>query len=86
MWVWAGQVDRNPGNLDSYRDAGCNVLNCLQDNVAVTLREVWPLETAEPEHRMAMPGGKVEGTVLYLWYGPEENPTVRLRPIELAGP
>ena len=43
------------------------------------------METTEPEHRIASPGSKVEGTVLYLWNGPEESPVVRLRPIDLAG-
>ena len=80
---WTGQVDRDPTNLDLYVAAGWNVLSSVQDCVAITLREVWPMETAEPEHRMGLPGSKVEGTVLYLWYGPEENPTLRLRPIEL---
>lgn len=82
---WTGQVDRDPANPDSYRDAGWNVLSSVQDCVAVTIREVWPMETTEPEHRMAYPGSKVEDTVLYIWYGPEENPTLRLRPIELTG-
>ena len=83
-WVWTGQVDRDPSNLESYSAAACNVLNTVQDCVAITLREVWPLETAEPEHRMAYPGSKAEGTVLYLWYGPEESPIVRLQPIDLV--
>ena len=40
------------------------------------------IELDAPER---LPVSKVEGTVLYLWYGPEENPTLRLHPIELTG-
>ena len=81
---WTGLVDRDPANLESYIAAGWNVLSGFQDCVVMTLREGWPMETTTPEYRMAYPGSKVEGTVLYLWYGPEESPVVRLRPIDLV--
>jgi hypothetical protein len=33
----------------------------------LTLWEAWPMVATEPEHRMAMPGSKVEGTVFHLF-------------------
>ena len=75
-WTWAGQFEADPDNLALYRDAGCMLLDSLQDCVSVTLREVWPMAATEPEHRMATPGGKVEGTVLHLWCGDEESPAL----------
>lgn len=81
---WAGHVDEDPSDLALYREAGVNALNGLQDCVAMTLHEFWPMAATEPEHRMAMPGGKVEGTALHLWYGDEGSPVVRLGPIELG--
>ncbi len=60
---WAGHTDTDPTDLVLYCDAGRNVLNSLQDCVCKTLRDFWPTATTKPEHQMAMPGGKVEGTV-----------------------
>ena len=82
---WAGHIDEDPSDLALYVDAGVNVLNSLQDCVSETLREIWPLATTTPDHRMAMPGGKLQGTSLLLWYGDEGRPVVSLDPIELGG-
>lgn len=81
---WAGHIDEDPTDLARYVDAGINVLNSLQDCVSVTLREMWPLAATTPEHRMAMPGGRLDCTVLHLWYGDDVSPVVRLEPIELG--
>ena len=59
-------------------------MNRFQDRVCMTLRDVWPMAMTEPAHQMAMPGGNVEGTVLHLWYGDEDNSVVRLAPIDLG--
>ena len=45
---WTGQVDRDPANPDSDRVAGLIVLSSVQDCAAITLREVWPMATAQP--------------------------------------
>jgi hypothetical protein len=82
---WAGHIDKDPSNFALYREAGVNVLSSLQDCVSMTLREFWPLAATEPEHRMAMPGGRIEGAVLYLWYGQEISPIVSLDSIDLGG-
>ena len=50
----------------------------------MTLRDVRPMAMTELAHQMAMPGGNVEGTVLHLWYGDEDNSVVRLAPIDLG--
>ena len=84
MLQWAGHIAEDPLDLDLYRQAGIRVLDGFQDCVSMTLREFWPMAATEPEHRMAMPGGKVEGTMLRLWYGDAANPVVSLRVIDLG--
>jgi hypothetical protein len=84
MTQWAGHMDEDPLDLELYCEAGIRVLDGFQDCVAMTLREFWPMAASEPEHRMAMPGGKIEGTVLRLWYGDAASPVVSLGEIDLG--
>ena len=83
MLQWAGHMDEDPLDLDLYRQAGIRVLEGFQDCVSMTHREIWPMAATEPEHRMAMPGGKIGGTVLRLWYGDAASPVVSLGDIDL---
>jgi hypothetical protein len=82
---WAGHIEQDPGNPEAFRDAAWNVLNSLQDGVCLTLREFWPMARDEPEHQMAMPGARLDGSTLHMWYGDEQAPTVRLRSLDLEG-
>jgi hypothetical protein len=58
-----------------------NALNNVQDYVVVTLCEAWP-KSATGE--LALPGTRVIGQQLRLWYGPEADPVVTLPPIDIT--
>jgi hypothetical protein len=80
--AWAGGVDRNPTDPQRYADAVETVLSGIQDGVSETLRDPWPRqETSRLE--MAMPGARLVGDMLMIWYGREDAPVVRLRPPQI---
>jgi len=82
--AWAGAVDRDPTDFALYPRAAWVVLSSIQDGVSLTLREFWPLVEVNEQHQLAMPGAKVVGDSLVLWYGSEDAPTIRFRPIKLT--
>lgn len=56
------------------------VLSDVQNWIARELTTPWPASA----HAMPMPGARVVGEVLELWYGETEKPTLSLTPINLA--
>jgi hypothetical protein len=81
---WAGHMDRDPTNLVLFRDAALIALSSIQDGVSMTTRDCWPRLRTTSKREMALPGARLDGTVLHMWYGSEEAPTVLLPPIELG--
>jgi len=81
--AWAGGVDRDPTDLERYAGAAESVLSNIQDGVSETLKDPWPRLDA-PGRQMAMPGARLVGDTLTMWYGREEAPVLRLRPITLS--
>jgi hypothetical protein len=82
--AWAGAVDEDPTDLALYPGAVWNVLSSVQDGVSLTLREFWPLVEVDEQHQMAMPGARVVGDSVVFWYGSEDAPAIRFRPIKLT--
>jgi hypothetical protein len=82
--AWAGAVDEDPTNTDLYCGAVWSVLSSVQDGVTRTLRQVWPLLNDARRYEMAMPGARVVGDTLTLWYGHEDAPVISFRPIKLS--
>lgn len=83
MKVWLGAADEDPTDLSLLPGAVCNAMSSVQDNVSRTLREPWPRLDA-PGRQLALPGAKVAGHTLTFWYGSEDNPVIRFRPIALT--
>ena len=81
---WAGQVDDDPTDFALYPEAAWVVLSSVQDGISVTLREPWPCLASDQSRELALPGAKVVGDSLVMWYGTEEAPAIRLRPISLV--
>ena len=82
--AWAGAVDEDPTDFSLYPGAARVVLSSIQDGVSLTLREFWPLVQVDGRRQMAMPGAKVVGDSLVFWYGSEDAPAIRFRPIKLT--
>jgi len=61
---------------------GWNALNDVQDYIVVTIRDAWPKSAAG---ELGMPGARVVGEQLHLWYGPHDDPVLTLAPIDIAG-
>jgi len=55
-------------------------LSGVQDFIAETTREPWPGSGGTQPN----PDARVDGDRVHLWFGSEEHPLVRLRPIDLA--
>jgi hypothetical protein len=58
------------------------VLSSLQDAVAEATAEPWPRQAGGD---LALPGARVDGEWLHLWFGPDEQaPVLGVAPIHLA--
>lgn len=68
----------------SVASAAQGVLSGIQDCVAHESKDPWPML---PQGGMAMPGGRVDGEQVLLWYGPQDDSevdaVVSLPPIDL---
>lgn len=58
-----------------------SVLSAVQDYVIEELAAPWPVT---PDGMLGMPGARVEGSLVRLWFGDEATPTITFRPIEVA--
>ena len=74
--------DENGRDLIERIETACRaVLNGVQDGVMEELREGWPAQ-GDPGG-LPLPGARVVGDEVHLWYGEEKSPAVRLQPIRL---
>lgn len=81
---WAGDVSEPSADPSVLVVAALRVLNAVQDDVTMTLRECWPRLTG-PGHVQAVPGARIHEGQLVCWFGDETEPTLALRPIRLDG-
>jgi len=71
------------GDLDVYADAAEGVLSLAQDVVCESLDATWP-SNGRSAVDLPIPGARVEGDTLHLWYGDEDAPVLELRAVTIA--
>lgn len=74
--------DGSGPTADEVETAAEAVLSAVQDVVTRRTTEPWP----PGDHRLALPGVKLDGGVLRAWYGESESPLLELRPIVVELP
>lgn len=70
------------GDPDVYADAAESVLSLAQDVVCDALDRTWPGPAGAVDDQ-PIPGARVEGDVVMLWYGDEDAPVLRLADVAL---
>jgi len=70
------------GDFEVYADAAEGVLSLAQDVVCEALDETWP-SAGGGTVDLPMPGARVDGAAMQLWYGDEDAPVLRLKAIVL---
>jgi hypothetical protein len=71
------------GDFEVYADAAESVLSLAQDVVCEALDQTWPVADAAAVD-LPMPGARVDGTTMRLWYGDEDAPVLALAGIRLG--
>lgn len=71
------------GDADVYADAAEGVLSLAQDVVCEALDATWPAAGGASVD-LPIPGARVDGDTLRLWYGDEAAPVLELRPVTIA--
>jgi hypothetical protein len=69
-------------DLDAYADAAEAVLSLAQDLVCESLDTPWPTASGASVD-LPIPGARVEGGSLRLWYGDDDAPVLTLRAVPL---
>lgn len=70
------------GDFEVYADAAEGVLSLAQDVVCEALDATWPAATGGSVD-LPIPGARVDGATMQLWYGDEDAPALRLKAIVL---
>ena len=70
------------GDFEVYADAAEGVLSLVQDVVCEALDTTWPT-AASGSVDLPIPGARVDGAAMQLWYGDEDAPVLRLKAIVL---
>jgi hypothetical protein len=70
------------GDPDVYADAAESVLSLAQDVVCEALDRTWPGQAGTVDD-LPVPGARVDGDVVMLWYGDEDAPVLRLADVSL---
>jgi hypothetical protein len=68
-------LDHLPKNLSTAARA---ILSAVQDWIADTSNQPWPVTTRQPN-----PGVRVTGTHLAMWFGDPDEPMLTLRPLDV---
>lgn len=68
---------------DVWADEGERLLSFAQDVVSEVLETVWPGRDGVAGD-LPIPGAKVEGTLVQLWYGDEDAPVLTVGAIDLS--
>lgn len=70
------------GDADVYADAAEGVLSLAQDVVSDALDATWP-GAAGAVDDLPVPGARVDGAAVRLWYGDEDAPVLELKAVAL---
>ena len=70
------------GDSEVYADAAESVLSLAQDVVSEALDATWP-GPAGASADLPIPGARVDGEVVRLWFGDEDAPVLRLADVPL---
>ncbi len=69
---------------DVWADEGERLLSFAQDVVSEALETVWPGREGLAAADLPIPGARIDGTLVRLWYGDEEAPVLAAGSIDLA--
>ena len=70
------------GDAEVYADAAEGVLSLAQDVVSDALDATWPGPAVVTDD-LPVPGARVDGAVVRLWYGDETSPVLELTSVRL---
>jgi len=70
------------GDMEAYAEAAESVLSLVQDFVCETLDTTWP-SAVSGSVDLPIPGARVDGRDLRLWYGDEDAPVLSLSAVRL---
>lgn len=70
------------GDFEIYAEAAEGVLSLAQDVVSEALDATWPAADGVSVD-LPIPGTRVDGAAMQLWYGDEDAPVLRLKAIVL---
>ncbi len=70
------------GDFEVYAEAAEGVLSLAQDVICESLDATWPAPDGGSVD-LPIPGARVDGAVMQLWYGDEDAPVLRLTAIVL---
>ena len=70
------------GDAEVYADAAEGVLSLAQDVVSDALDATWPGPAVVTDD-LPVPGARVDGAVIRLWYGDEDSPVLALGAVTL---
>ncbi len=74
--------DDDIGDFEVYAEAAEGVLSLAQDVVCEALDATWPA-AADGSVDLPIPGARVDGGSMRLWYGDEDAPVLALSPLQL---
>lgn len=69
---------------DVWADEGERLLSFAQDVVSEALSLVWPGRDGAGTADLPIPGARIDGTLVRLWYGDEDAPVLVVGTIDLA--
>jgi len=71
------------GDFEVYAEAAEGVLSLAQDVVCEALDTTWP-SAGGASTDLPIPGARVDGDTMRLWYGDEDAPVLALRAVTIA--
>ncbi len=71
------------GDAEVYADEAEGVLSLAQDVVCEALDATWPA-AGDGTVDLPVPGARADDGMVHLWFGDEEAPVLRLKPIALV--
>lgn len=84
--VWHGAFERGSSGSTRERvlDVARELMSQVQDIVALTTTEPWPMIVAANGRNMALADASIEGDHLHMWYGDRGAPALMLPSVHLA--
>jgi hypothetical protein len=84
--VWYGAFERGSSGSTRERvlDVARELMSQVQDIVALTTKEPWPMIVAANGRNMALADATIEGDDLHMWYGDRGAPALKLPSVHIA--